>query len=107
VRSKEVVVAADDRLQADARGTVDRAEFTKIVVVADLQEGRFAHVFQVLRLLADGTVGMEAVACADLRGAENRDMMLKPAVIAEFRAFADDAIRPRRKHWHQAWRRGR
>ena len=50
---QQVVVAANPRVTARGRPTVDRDKFPKCIVVPDFQMCRFPDILQVLRLLAN------------------------------------------------------
>jgi hypothetical protein len=71
---------------------VDGAELSEGVVIAHFEPGRLAFVFQVLRLLADGAIGIEFVPFANPRRSHDGDMMLEPAAIAKHHAGSNDAI---------------
>src|SRR5437867_3854248 len=78
---------------AFARGTaMRRHEFAKCVSVANFQISRFTAIFQVLSLLADGTVSVKLVFRAGLHRPTECDMMLQPAIGAEHDARSDYAV---------------
>jgi hypothetical protein len=91
--AEEVVVAADDRLVIRRGGTMHGAKLTEGVVVPHFEPRWFAAVFEVLRLLTNGAVGVEFVPFSDPRRPHDRHMMLKPAAIPEHDIGSDDAIR--------------
>src|SRR5712691_10292958 len=58
---KEISAIASPRSALARRATINGYELAERVFVADFQISRFATIFQVLGLLADGTVGVELV----------------------------------------------
>lgn len=68
-------------------------ELTKGIVITDFEPSRLSLVFQILRLLTNGPVGIEFVIFSDLRRPHDSDMVLEPAAVAKFDIRADDAIR--------------
>ena len=76
---QKISAMTDPRFAFGGGAAIDGNEFAKCILVADLEIGRFALVFQVLALLADRAVGMEFIPRSCFGGAAERDMMLKPA----------------------------
>ncbi len=71
---------------------MDRAELAEDVPLADFQKRRLAAVLEVLRLEADGGVGEELVARANLARAVNRRVMTDAAAVAELDLRGDDGV---------------
>ncbi len=72
---------------------MDRAELAEDVPLADLEKRRLAAVLEVLRLEADGGVGKELIARANLARAVDRRVMTHVAAVAELDLRADDRVR--------------
>ena len=72
---------------------INRAKFAESIFVANFQIGRFAGIFQILRLLADRTVGVKFIFRARLHRPGKGDMMLQPASFAQHDPGADNTIR--------------
>src|SRR5579885_1081937 len=91
---EEISAVADPRGRAGGGAAIDGAKFAKRVAVADLEMRRLAGVFQILRALPDGCVGVKTIRAPDFRRAAKGDVMLQPAILAEDDFFFDDAIGP-------------
>src|SRR5215469_11594318 len=76
---QKITVVADPRDRSDSSPSVHRAEFPETIVIADLEVGRFAGIFQILCLLADRAEGVEPVTRADRDRTKNRYLILQPA----------------------------
>ena len=87
-----VIVATDKRFIPWGSRTMHGTEFTEGIVVANFQPGGLAVIFQILRLLADRTVGEEAVVFAHFGRAQDRHMVLQPATCANFHIRTNNAI---------------
>ncbi len=90
--SEEVVIASDDGLRADQGSTIHGAKLAEDVVVTHFEEGGFACIFEVLRLLTDAGVGVELVPFSDRGRAAKGDVVLQPAAVPQNHAFADDTV---------------
>ncbi len=91
---EKISTAADAGFAIALGAPVDRAELAKNVRLAELEIGRFPGVFQILRLLPDGAVGVELVMRPRDHRALQGHVMLQPATFAEDDVRADDAVRP-------------
>ncbi len=89
---EEISAAADPRDRARRSAAMHGHELAEGVAVADAKMRRLADVFQILRLLADGAEGVEAVAAADLARSARAHVMLQPALRAECHVRADHAV---------------
>jgi hypothetical protein len=78
---QKITVASDARYRPNGGASVHGAEFPEAIVIPDLEVGRFAGIFEILRLLADRAEGVEPVARTDSRGTKNRYMILQPAAL--------------------------
>src|ERR1041384_626679 len=79
---EKISTAPDARFAGRRRASVDRDEFAKRVLVANLEISRLAAIFQILGLLADRAIGVELVASPGRERPAQRDVMLQPAVFA-------------------------
>src|SRR5712691_687564 len=91
---QEISAIANPRSALACRATINGYELAERVFVADFQISRFATIFQVLGLLADGAVRVEFVFRAGVRGSAKCHMMLQPAILTEHDVGAYYAIRP-------------
>ena len=91
---EEGATVANARFPLAACAAADGDKFAERIVIANFQISRFALVFQVLGLLADGAVSVEFVFHAGFRRPAECDVMLDPAVWAEHHIGANYAIRP-------------
>ena len=89
---EEIPVTANDGFLAGKGAAVHRAEFAEDIVAPDFEEGGFALVFEVLRLLSDRAEREETVAGTDARRTHEGDVVLKPAVFPENHPVADHAV---------------
>ena len=69
-----------------------RAELAECVVIAHFEPGGLSLVFEILRLLANGSIGEELVVLPDLGRPHDRHVMLEPAAIADLDIRSDDAV---------------
>lgn len=86
------IVRTDHGFIGECGGPVHREVFAKDIAVADAQARRFAFVFQILRIVADDTTGMELVARADLGDTRNVNMRADHALGADLNRFVDDGV---------------
>src|SRR5882724_11440884 len=91
---EEGATVADPRFSLAGCAAADRDKFAERILIADFQISRFALVFQVLGLLADGAVSVEFVFSAGLHRPAECNVMLEPAVWAEHHIGAYHAIGP-------------
>src|SRR5258708_2944468 len=90
-------VAAQRGESAALRGpTIDRHILAKNIVVANLYSGRLSGIGRVLRLRADAAKREEAVVRANLSRTMDYYMRHQLAVLAQFHAFAENAVRANR-----------
>src|SRR5229473_1070982 len=90
---EKISAAADPRFSFTGRAAIDSDEFAKRVLVADIEVGWFALIFQILRLLANRAVSIELVSRAGARWPGKSDVMLQPAILAERDLRSDHAVR--------------
>src|SRR5690349_17121541 len=91
--SEKISAISDARFAFAVRAAVYCYEFAKRVFIPDFQIGRFAAIFQILRLLADGTVRIKPVFRPGIHRATKRDMMLQPAIRTKSYIGANHAVR--------------
>src|SRR5215469_2906898 len=73
---QEITVVTNDRNIPDRGRPIRRHEFAETIVIPDFQVGRFTGIFQILRLLADRTKGVEPISFTDLSRTTNGNVML-------------------------------
>ena len=91
--SEKGSTVSEARFTFARRAAADCDEFAECILIADFQVSRFTLVFQVLRLLADGAVGVKFVSRSGIRRSTKGDVMLEPAVLTEDDVGSDNAIR--------------
>src|SRR5690348_5195648 len=91
--SEKISATSNPRFAFAGRTAVYCYEFAKRVFIPNFQIGRFAAIFQILRLLADGTVRIKPVFRPGIHRPTKRDVMLQPAIWAERYIGANHAVR--------------
>jgi hypothetical protein len=78
---QKITVVSDASYRPNGGSSVYRAKFPEAIVITDLEVGRFAGIFQILRLLANRAEGVKRVSRTDRGGTENRYVILQPTAL--------------------------
>src|SRR5437868_10128857 len=90
---QKCATVANLRFPFARRATADCNEFAKRVLIADFQIGRFALIFQILRLLTDRAGGIKFIQRTCTHRSAQRDMLLQPTIWTEDDVRTNYAIR--------------
>lgn len=90
---EEISMAADLCHGIRRRASIDGAEFAKAIPIADFEPRGFPCVFQVLRALSDGAIGVKFITNTRSRGPRNGHMRMELAAITKLDVGADVAER--------------
>src|SRR5437868_1908918 len=79
---EEASAVTDLRFSFTGGAAIHGYEFAKRIIVSDLEVGRFAAVFQILRLLTNRAIGVEFIPVTCAHRSAKSHVMLQPAVRA-------------------------